>query len=237
VALITLPSFAVAQSGRGFLFKRPNGSFVIRAGYEAANTQSQPFTVAREQTTLGPRSFDGFNLGLDLNFVLTNHVDFVTTFDASTRTNTAEYREWEENGQPIVHQSTLDRAALGAGFRFNPLGRGRQISNLAFIPAKLVPYVGATAGMMWYDFTQKGDFVEVVDDSTGNIFSDELRSWHYNVMAQAFTGLERRLNARWSVVGETRYTQSSARLVKDYAGLGDIQLSGLAFTLGATVRF
>ena len=90
---------------------------------------------------------------------------------------------------------------------------------------------------MWYDFTQKGDFVEVVNDSTGNIFTDELRSGHYNVMGQAFAGIERRLNARWSMVGETRYTQSSAKLVKDYSGLGDIQLSGLAFTLGATVRF
>jgi hypothetical protein len=237
LALLAVPSIATAQRGRGYLFKKPSGSFVMRAGYEAAVTSSQPFTVLREQTTLGPRSFDAFSLGFDLNYVLTDRVDFVTTFDASTRTNTAEYREWEENGLPIVHQSTLDRAALGAGFRYNLLGRGRQISSLAFIPAKTVPYVGATAGMMWYEFTQKGDFVEVVNDSTGNIFSDELKSWHYNVMGQAFAGLERRLNARWSMVGETRYTQSSAKLVKDYSGLGDIQLSGLAFTLGATVRF
>jgi hypothetical protein len=237
LALVALPSIAAAQSGKGYLFKRPSGSFVMRLGYEAANTSSQPFTVAREQTTLGPRSFDGFKLGLDLNATMTDHLDFVTTFDASTRTNTAEYREWEEGGQPIVHQSTLDRAALGVGIRFNPLGRGKQISSLAFIPAKMVPYVGGTVGMMWYDFTQKGDFVEVVDDTTGNIFTDELRSSHYNVMAQAFTGIERRVNARWSLVGEARYTQSSAKLVKDYAGLGDIQLSGLAFTLGATVRF
>jgi hypothetical protein len=235
--LVALPTIAAAQSGKGFLFKKPNGSFVMRAGYEAANTSSQPFTVLKQQTTLGPRSFDAFSLGFDLNFFLNDHVDFVTTFDASTRTNTAEYREWEENGQPIVHQSTLDRAALGAGFRYNLLGRGRQISSLAFIPAKTVPYVGATGGMMWYDFTQKGDFVEVVNDSTGNIFTDELRSGHHNVMGQAFAGIERRLNARWSMVGETRYTQSSAKLVKDYSGLGDIQLSGLAFTLGATVRF
>jgi hypothetical protein len=236
-AMIGIPAVASAQNGRGFLFNKPRGSFVMRAGYEAANTSSEPFTVLKQQTTLGPRSFDAFNLGFDLNYFLTRHLDFVTTFDASSRSTTAEYREWEENGQPIQHTSTLDRASLGAGFRFNPLGRGRQISSLAFVPAKIVPYVGATAGMMWYDFVQKGDFVEVVNDSTGNIFSDELRSWNYNVMGQAFAGVERRLNARWSLIGETRYTQSSAKLVRDYAGLGDIQLSGLAFTLGATVRY
>jgi hypothetical protein len=237
LALVAFPAIAAAQSGNGYLFKKPRGSFVMRAGYEAANTASEPFTVLREQTTLGPRSFDAFSVGFDMNWLLTNHLDFVATFDASSRSNTAEYREWEENGRPIEHTSTLGRAALGAGFRVNPLGRGRQISSLAFIPAKLVPYVGATGGVMWYDFTQKGDFVEIVNDSTGNIFNDELRSWNYSVMGQAFAGLERRINTRWSLVGETRYTQSTARLVKDYDGLGDIQLSGLAFTLGATVRY
>jgi hypothetical protein len=234
---LALSSAAAAQSGKGYLFKKPNGSFVMRAGYEAANTSSEAFEMPIERTTLGPRSFDAFRLGFDLNFFLTDYLDFVTTFDASTRTTASEYRQWEENGLPIVHETTLDRAALGAGFRFNPLGRGRRVSLLAFVPAKLVPYMGGTAGVMWYDLTQRGDFVHVLNDSTADIVTDELRSWHYNVMAQAFTGVERRLNARWSLVGETRFTASSARLVKNYAGMGDIELSGLAFTLGATVRF
>jgi len=90
---------------------------------------------------------------------------------------------------------------------------------------------------MWYNFRQKGDFVEVVNDSTGKIFADQLESNHYNVMGQAFAGIERRINARWSLLGETRYTKSAATFTGDYAGLGDIQLSGLAFSLGATVRF
>jgi hypothetical protein len=237
-ALVALPSVAAAQSnGSGFLFEKPNASLSMRLGYSLANTTSQPFKVLEEQTTIGPRSFDAVNLGVDMNFFVSRRLDLVLTLDVSSRSTTAEYREWEENGQPITNESTLDRVALGGGFRFNLVDRGRQISALAFIPARTIPYVGATAGVMWYEFMQEGDFVEEVDAETGDIFYDELKSNHYAGMGQLFAGVERKLNARWSLTGETRFTQSTAKLVKDYAGMGDIQLSGLAFTLGATVRF
>jgi len=38
MTLLALPSVAAAQSGKGFMFKRPTGSFTMRAGYEASNT-------------------------------------------------------------------------------------------------------------------------------------------------------------------------------------------------------
>jgi hypothetical protein len=237
LALLALPSVAVAQNGDGFLFQRPKGSFVMRVGYEAARPASESFDFLEGETTLGPRSFDAINLGADLNFFLTRSIDLTFTLDVTSRTNTSEYREWEENGQPITHESTLERAMLGGGFRYNLLPRGRQISSLAYIPARTVPYIGATGGIMWYDFRQKGDFVEVVDDSTGNIFTDELKASHYTLMGQAFAGIEQRLNARWSLVGEARYTQAHDRLNNDFAELGNLSLSGLAFNLGATVRF
>jgi hypothetical protein len=237
LALLALPSVSFAQGGKGFLFKNPAGSFTMRAGYEASAANGEGFDVLRSETTLGSRSFDSFNLGFDFNFFASRYVDLTMTLDVSSRSNTSEYRDWEENGRPIVHESELDRVALGAGFRYNLLSRGRQISSLAYIPARTVPYIGATGGVMWYEFSQNGDFVEVVDDSTGNIFSDELRSNHYGLMGQVFGGVERRLTARWSLVGEGRFTQSNSKFTKDYLGLGDIQLSGLALTLGASVRF
>jgi hypothetical protein len=239
LALAVLPSIAAAQSGKGFLFKKPNASFTMRAGYQAQNTSSEPFRIEKSLTTADSRSFDGFNLGFDLNFIVSPRVDIVLTTDMSTRTSSVEYTGgWNENGLPIVHENTLGRISLGGGFRFNFVERGRQISALAFIPAKTVPYVGATGGVMWYKFAQKGDFLDIIDDTTADIFTDELHTNHYSGMGQAFAGVERRLNARWSVVGETRYTHSAAKLVKDYASIReDITLSGLAFNLGASVRF
>jgi hypothetical protein len=237
LALVVLPSVAVAQSGKGFLFKKPNGSFVMRAGYEPSQANGEGFDLFRRETTLGSRSFDSFNVGFDLNYFLTEYVDLTFTLDVATRSSTSEYRDWEENGKPIVHENQLDRVGFGGGIRYNLLSRGRQISSLAYIPAKTVPYIGATGGVMWYDFTQNGDFVEVLNDSTGNIFSDELISHHYGVMGQVFGGIERRLSARWSVLGEGRFTRSNSKFTKDYIGLGDLQLSGLALNLGVSVRF
>ena len=238
LALIALPSLAVAQSGKGFLFRKPHAAFTMRAGYEAANTSDTLFAGIRRDMTIGPRDFDAFNFAADLNYFLTQRTDLVFTLDLSSRTTSGAYRGgWLENGRPVTHEASLDRAALGAGFRINLLDRGRQVSSLAYVPATTLPYVGATGGVLWYEFVEKGDFIQVTSDTTADIFTDELRSNHYTLMGQIFAGVERRLNARWSLLGETRYTQARAKLVKDYAELEHIQLSGLAFNLGATVRF
>jgi hypothetical protein len=237
LALVALPSIAGAQSGDGFLFKRPKGSFVMRAGYEPSRVKGDGFDQFRRETTLGSNSFDSFNVGFDFNYFLSQRFGLTFTLDVSSRSNTSEYREWEEAGRPIVHESQLDRVGFGGGVRYDLLPRGRQISSLAYIPAKTVPYIGATGGVMWYEFTQTGDFVEVVDDTTGNIFTDDLISHHYGLMGQVFGGIERRLSARWSLLGEARFTQSNSKFTQDYLGLGDLQLSGLALNLGASVRF
>lgn len=236
--LIALPSVTSAQaSGDGFMFKKPSGSLSVRGGYALANTSSQPFSILKRETTIGARSFDSFSTGVDLNFVVARRIDLVLSGDLSSRTKSAEYREWEENGKPIIQQSTLERVALGAGLRYNLADRGRQISALAYIPARTIPYVGLSGGMMWYDFRQKGDFVESTDQQTASIYADDLKSRHYNFMGQAYAGIDRRLTARWSLIGEARYTQASAKLIHDYAGLGNIQLSGLALNAGAAIRF
>jgi hypothetical protein len=235
-----LAAFAVpaqAQSGDGFLFRAPRGSFTFRTGYELANTSGEPFTILERETTIGPRSFDAFNLGVDFGYFMTKRLDLTLTLDVSTRTKSAEYREWEENGQPIVNQSTFDRAGFAAGLRYNFVDRGRQISALAFIPARTIPYVGLSGGAISYEFVQKGDFVEPTTDSTARIFADELHTDGASFMGQAYAGVERRLSARWSLLGEARYTHATAKLVNDYSGLGNIQLSGLALNVGATVRF
>jgi hypothetical protein len=230
---------AQAQSGRGFLFSAPDAAVVIRAGYSLANTGGNPYGDLKSQTTVGNHSFDAATLGTDIDVFLTNRIDAVLSLDLSTRTKTAEYRDWDENGNPIRQQTTLNRAGLSAGFRFDLAPRGRAISALAWIPAQTVPYVGVGGGVMWYDLIQQGDFVQPTSATTANIFSDKLQSSSQNVMGVAYAGLEHRLGAHLSLQGEARYTYATAPLVGDYSstGAGDIQLSGLALTLGTSIRF
>jgi hypothetical protein len=229
---------AHAQSGTSdYLFRKPLGSMTLRGGYLASNTSGEPFTVMKEQTTIEGRSFDGLNLGFDLSFFATRRFDVMFSLDASGRTTDAEYREWEENGRPIVHTSSLTRASIGGSIRYNLVDRGRQISSLAWIPARYVPYVGIGGGWMGYELKQEGDFVEVNETDSADIFSDELESMGTGPMSHAFAGIDFRFDSKWSFLGEARYTRASAKLTNNYSTFGRIDLSGLALNIGARFRF
>src|SRR5689334_25276925 len=115
LALVALPSVALAQSGNGFLFKKPSGSFVMRAGYEPSRANGEGFDQFRRETTLGSNSFDSFNVGFDLNYFLTESFGLTFTLDVASRSNTSEYRDWDESGKPIVHENQLERAGSGGG--------------------------------------------------------------------------------------------------------------------------
>jgi hypothetical protein len=239
-AIVAAPMAASAQgSGDGFLFHRPYGSFGLRVGYIAPSTSGEPFTVLRQQTTVGSRSFDAPSVGLDLSFAAGQRFDVVFNVDGTRRATTARYPGWfdDQTNLPIQNTATLGRLGLGGSIRYNLVDRGRRISSFAFIPAHVVPYVGLGGGYMWYDLKQSGDFIEETGANTANVFSDELRSSGSGLMGQAFTGIEYRLNARLSLLGEARYTRASADLNNDYAGLGRIDLSGFALNIGTSIRF
>src|SRR4051812_47154718 len=185
-AILAAASPAAAQSsGRGFLFHAPDASVTIRGGYSLANTGGNPYGDFKANTTVGDRSFDAALLGADVNVFLTNRLDAVLSLDLSTRTRNAEYRDWDENGNPITQRTTLNRAGLSAGLRYDLAPRGRSISALAWIPSQSVPYVGVGGGVMWYDLIQEGDFVQPTSATTANIFSDKLQSSNQNLMGVA----------------------------------------------------
>jgi hypothetical protein len=227
------------SAGNGYLFRTPSGTLAIRGGYTLATSSSQSYTDPLRQTTVGPRSLDPVNLAMDLGFNLTRRVDLILSVDGSTRSTTPEYREWEEDGRPIEHTSTLDKATIGGSLRFNLKDRGRPISAFAWIPARYVPYVGVGGGMVYYSLRQKGDFVEAVgaDQQSANIYTDELESSGWGKSAHLFGGLDYKLTAQWSLLGEARYTRASARLNDDYSDLGRIDLSGMTINFGTTIRF
>lgn len=233
---LTAPA-ASAQSSTDYLLRAPYGSITVRGGYSRANTSSQPYEVMRRQTTVGARSFDAPAIGLDLAFYLTRRFDLAFSFEGSAVERVAEYREWEENGQPIRHTTHLDRFGLGASLRYNLVDRGRSIGSFAWIPARYVPYVGGGAGVIHYELSQAGDFVEETDGETAAIFTDHLETANWGGAYHGFAGIEYRIRPRWSLTGEGRYTHSDAHLGGDYVGLGRINLSGTTLNFGATFRF
>lgn len=223
------------SSGNGFLFSEPIGTFSIRGGYSRANASSDVFALQQKQLTIGPRGFDALSLGADLGFAVSRRLDLGVTVDGTTRSDGSEYRNWlDNNNQPIKQTTNLSTIGLSANLKYNFHDRGRAISNFAWIPSHYVPYIGVGAGVIRYDFTQKGDFI---DFQTNAVNSDELNSSDWGAMAQVFSGLSYTLSPRYSLLTEARYTLASPGLNKDYSDFGRIDLSGLSFNVGTSIRF
>jgi hypothetical protein len=226
---------AGAQTGNGFLFHEPNATFSFRVGYSRANAASDLFALQQKQLTIGPRGFDALSLGADLGFTVSRRLDVGVSVDGTTRSHGSEYRDWlDNNNLPIKQTTSLSTFGVTANLKYNFRDRGRAISNFAWIPSHYVPYIGVGAGVIRYDFTQKGDFI---DFQTSVVNSDQLNASNWGAMAQVFSGVSYTLSPRYSLLTEARYTLSSATLNKDYIELGRIDLSGLSLNVGTSIRF
>jgi hypothetical protein len=93
-----------------------------------------------------------------------------------------------------IEQSTLLRGAnFSGGLKFALTERGREVGRLAWVPRKVVPYIGAGGGAMWFQVRQNGDFVDYVDLS---VFTDVFESSGWAPTAHAFGGVDVRVLRR-----------------------------------------
>ena len=236
VAVVVLGAVPLrAQSGDGYLLGRPVGSFTLRGGYSHASAGSDLFDEVTQNLTLKKGDFSGLALGSALGFSVGDNVD--VALDAgymSTRTPST-YRSFVDNSNREIRQTTaLQRVPATVGAKLYLAPRGRSVGRFAWIPASVAPWVGAGAGFMWYRFRQEGDFV---DFTTNNVRHDELTSDGWTPMAQGVAGVDVSVGARYALTGDVRYLAAKRpRLSTDFQGYQPLDLSGVALSLGFTVR-
>jgi hypothetical protein len=239
VALITfaagVPAAAQVESGNGFLIGTPNTSLTIRGGWALAAAHSDVFSFTTNQLTLDRGDFSSPALDVDVGFRIAKRTDvlFSTTF-AETRKKSEFRRLIDNDNQAIEQQTQFVRLPLTVSLKQYLSSRGRSIGKLAWIPSRVAPYVGAGAGIMWYDFRQQGDFV---DFQTMDVFNAVLESKGWAPTAHGFAGIELSVSPRLGLVTETRYVTSHAKLGSDFSNFAKIDLSGFSTTAGLTVRF
>lgn len=223
-----------AQSGDGYLLGRPSGSFTLRGGYSHATAGSDLYDEVTRNLTLKKSDFSGVSLGAEFAIVASGPLDLA--LDAGfMRTNTpSHYRNFVDNNNAEIAQTTqLTRVPLAIDAKYYLAPRGRSIGRFAWIPNAVTPFVGAGAGLMWYRFRQGGDFV---DSKTGNVFSDTYVSDGFTPMAQGMVGAEVTLTPRLALTGDARYLWARSTLGSDFQGFQPLDLSGVALSLGLTVR-
>jgi hypothetical protein len=224
-----------AQSGDGYLFGAPDARLNFRAGYAHANARSDVFDFVIQNLTLDRRSFSGPSMGGDLAITLAPRLDLSFSADYAAATRNSEDRRYlDNNNLPIQQTTSFRRVPVTANAILYLASRGQSIGKLAWIPAKVVPWIGAGGGTMWYRLQQEGDFV---DYQTLKVFTTKLESSGWTPEWQGLGGVDLTLTPRVAVTADARYTWAKAALSRDFRNFNDkIDLSGVTATLGFTIR-
>lgn len=233
-ACVGAPAAASAQGGPGFLFQRPKVSFAVKGGYSLPNAGSDLFDFSREQFTLSRGDFASPYLGGELAVRVAPRWDAALNVGWARSRSLSEYRDWVDNNNlPIEQETTFETVTASLGARYYLNDRGRQIGRFAWVPERLSPFVGGGVGLVWYDFTQVGDFV---DFQTLDVFPDHLQTEGTAAIVHASAGADLSLGSRVVLTGEGRYQYARDEVRGAFDGFGKIDLSGFQFILGLGIR-
>ncbi len=233
-----VPPASPPAGGRDFLFGSPRGSVGLRGSWVFARAGSDLFEFVERHLTVDRNDFNSPAFAVDVGLALTPRVEVTFGVDASQVSIASEYRNLVDNNRkPITQDTRLREVNLAGGIRLAVTQRGRGISRFAWIPARVVPYVGAGGGALWYDFTQTGDFVDALAPAPQPIFTDLFDSKGWTPSAHAFGGVDIRLTRILFMSLEGRYLWASAKLGRDFQDFDPIDLAGFRLSAGVNLLF
>jgi hypothetical protein len=230
-----LPAPARAQTP-DFLFGKPKGTVAFRSGWFFARAGGDFLSFVQDQLTVDKKDFNGPAIAFDLDVPVKGRLSAIAGFEYSGTSTDSEYRHFVDNNRlPITQTTDLRELNLSYGVKLALTPPGRAISPHAWIPASLTPYVGASAGALWYKFHQSGDWV---DFNNLGVFPDTFDSRGWAPSATVFGGVDVRAWRRLYLNGEARYLLSHAKLSRQFDDKFDpIDLTGMKITAGIRYLF
>lgn len=233
IALSAIPANA-QLSGDGYLFGRPDLTITLNGGFTRPSADSEIFGFVTDMLTVGRGDFSAFAAGTNLSFTVGPRLALGASIGYSGRTTNSEYRDWvDQDDLPIEQSTSFSRLPVLATAKVYLMPRGRTVGSLAWIPSEYAPYLGAGAGWVWYRFRQSGDFIDYVDDS---VFNASLDSSGWTPAFQGIAGIDLDLTTRLMLTGEATYTRASGDLGTEFRDFDEIDLSGFAATVGISFR-
>lgn len=225
VGLVLAASAAEAQTYRRY---GGDNELRFRVGLLTPAGESDYWRENAQVFTGEAEDFEDIALGADFRFGLGDRLGLIVSGDLFEGEEAQAYLDFvDARGADIFHTTTLDVSSLTAGLVFNILPRG----------SRIVPYVGAGGGFYFWTLTEEGDFIDFGDPAGPTIFNalfeddGEALGWY------ALAGIDVPLGVRWSLFAEGRWHNVEDTLAGDFAGFGDLDLSGRQITLGASWRF
>ncbi|HKI94413.1 MAG TPA: hypothetical protein VJ992_03880 [Gemmatimonadales bacterium] len=223
-----------AGSGDGFLFTAPNVTLELRGGWNFARASSDIFSFVDSTLTLNKSDFNSLAGGAELGLRLNDRFTWLFDLGLDRTSHPSEFRDWvDQNNLPIQQRTTLTRVPLTVGVKAYLLPPGRSVGDFAWLPSRLAVYVGAAGGIMHYQFTQHGDFVDYTNSS---IFTTTYSSGSWGAIGQVLGGAELGMTKHFALDMQARYTFGSAPMNNAFVNFNAIDLSGLQTTLGLSWR-
>ncbi len=218
-----------------FLIGAPKMRLGLRGSWVMPRAGGDLFAFVGDQLTFEPADLRARGIVTDLAVALWPRVDLVTGFERARRSTGSEYRQFvASSGQPIAQTTRLEQVGVSLGLRYLPLGSGRRISRLAFIPRRVTPYAGAGVTATSYHFSQRGQFVDFADRS---VFTDAFVSdgWAFGPFVQG--GAELQVWKRLYLAVDGRYNWLHGALDSDFNGFDGIDLAGFRASTGFGIAF
>ena len=230
----TAGSSRAQSAGDGYRFHSPVVTLTVRGGYARANAGSDVFDDVTSNLTLDRGDFSSITGAGDIAVHLKPRVDLVFSAAFSRSHQKSEFRDFVDNNDlPIEQTTTFERIPLTASVRLNLAAPGRSIGRLAWIPSRVVPYVGAGLGAMRYSFKQEGDFVNFV---TNAVFPAVLDTEAWTLVTQGMAGVDYNLSTQLGLSLDARYVHARGELGPSFTGYDRIDLSGMTATVGLSFR-
>jgi hypothetical protein len=245
VLCVAAPAGVAAQNRRlpppnprpapDFFFGQPNGSLGIRGSRIFPRAGSDWYDFVTDQLTLETGDFVAPAFALDVGIIAAPRLEVLAGLEVAKAETGSEYRRFVDNNRLPIEQNTKVRQFNVSGSVKVPLlSRGREVSQLAWVPRRVVPYAGAGGGMLWYEVEQIGDFIDYVDLS---VFSDVFRSRGWTPSAHVFGGVDVRLIRRLFATVDVRYLWAAGDLGQEWVNFDPIDLAGARVSAGINVVF
>jgi hypothetical protein len=218
-----------------FMFGRPKATMGVRGSWIFASAGSDIFDFVTRHLTVDRSDFNAPAFAADLGFSVTPRLQIEGSFEVARMEHGSEYRDFVDNSlNPIEQTTAMNTTHIMGGVRYALTPRGREISRLVWVPRKAVPFVGAGAGVVKYQFRQYGDFVDFVDNS---IFYESFRSEGWSPAAHVFGGVDLQIHKALFATVQGRYTKASGKLASDFIDFDPIDLSGFRMSAGINFVF
>ena len=229
-----------------FLFGRPRVSVGVhglwyraRAGSDFYDEANERLFVRRSDTDdpknpgHGLLNFNAPGIGFDFGIGVTSRLDVRVGLGYAKSLNESELRGFiGSDGLPFEQRTELSQVDVRGEVALALAPRGRAIGQYAWVPARVVPYVGAGFGFVRYDLRQIGEFVDPI---SFEIFEEAYTSKGWGRGVHVFGGADVRMTRHVFLNAEVRQVRAAAGLGEVFSGFEPLDLGGLRVAAG--VRF